>query len=224
MVGAGARGPAAPDRCSATTRALRRPAVTSRRPVPTLVAGVAITAILTVLPGLAAARAPRTGDYPVTKRSGRSLLPLPDGGALSDEPGFIWRAGKATDPFYVDRRCCASTRREGHRITRTVSCGPQPTGNARDLVPVRFGSRPCRTASATPWRLNTQGGRQPRHRGLAQARCRRSGLSPALGPTVEPAEGWHGRSPAERHPLGPRLSRTSTTRNHARGVRSTRAR
>jgi hypothetical protein len=28
---------------------------------------------------------------------------LPDGAwALSDEPGFVWRAGKATDPFFVD--------------------------------------------------------------------------------------------------------------------------
>lgn len=32
-----------------------------------------------------------------------TLRALPDGAwALSDEPGFIWRAGKATDPFFVD--------------------------------------------------------------------------------------------------------------------------
>jgi 4-amino-4-deoxy-L-arabinose transferase-like glycosyltransferase len=32
-----------------------------------------------------------------------ALRKLPDGAwALSDEPGFIWRAGKATDPFWVD--------------------------------------------------------------------------------------------------------------------------
>jgi 4-amino-4-deoxy-L-arabinose transferase-like glycosyltransferase len=32
-----------------------------------------------------------------------ALQQLPDGAwALSDEPGFIWRAGKATDPFWVD--------------------------------------------------------------------------------------------------------------------------
>jgi hypothetical protein len=31
------------------------------------------------------------------------LRALPDGAwALSDEPGFVWRAGKATDPFFVD--------------------------------------------------------------------------------------------------------------------------
>lgn len=33
----------------------------------------------------------------------KRLRALPDGAwALSDEPGFVWRAGKATDPFYVD--------------------------------------------------------------------------------------------------------------------------
>jgi hypothetical protein len=32
-----------------------------------------------------------------------ALRKLPDGAwALSDEPGFIWRAGKATDPYWVD--------------------------------------------------------------------------------------------------------------------------
>jgi hypothetical protein len=32
-----------------------------------------------------------------------ALRALPDGAwALSDEPGFIWRAGKATDPNFVD--------------------------------------------------------------------------------------------------------------------------
>jgi hypothetical protein len=32
-----------------------------------------------------------------------TLRALPDGAwALSDEPGFVWRAGKATDPFFVD--------------------------------------------------------------------------------------------------------------------------
>jgi hypothetical protein len=32
-----------------------------------------------------------------------ALRALPGGAwALSDEPGFIWRAGKATDPFFVD--------------------------------------------------------------------------------------------------------------------------
>ena len=32
-----------------------------------------------------------------------ALRKLPDGAwALSDEPGFVWRAGKSTDPFWVD--------------------------------------------------------------------------------------------------------------------------
>ncbi len=32
-----------------------------------------------------------------------ALRALPDGAwALSDEPGFVWRAGKATDPYFVD--------------------------------------------------------------------------------------------------------------------------
>jgi hypothetical protein len=32
-----------------------------------------------------------------------ALRDLPDGAwALSDEPGFVWRAGKATDPYWVD--------------------------------------------------------------------------------------------------------------------------
>jgi 4-amino-4-deoxy-L-arabinose transferase-like glycosyltransferase len=74
-----------------------------------------------------------------------ALRALPDGAwALSDEPGFIWRAGKGTDPFFVDP---SVLRIDSHvkeiRITeqRLLEAAANPRQCAVVVwAPVRFGS------------------------------------------------------------------------------------
>lgn len=75
------------------------------------------------------------------------LRALPDGAwALSDEPGFIWRAGKATDPFYVDPSVLRiHSRVKDIAITedRLVRAAANPRQCAFVIwAPVRFGSFP----------------------------------------------------------------------------------
>ncbi len=75
------------------------------------------------------------------------LRALPDGAwALSDEPGFIWRAGKATDPFYVDPSVLRiHSRVKDIAITedRLVRSAANPRECAFVIwAPVRFGSFP----------------------------------------------------------------------------------
>ena len=75
------------------------------------------------------------------------LRALPDGAwALSDEPGFIWRAGKGTDPFYVD----PSVLRIHSRVKDIAITEDRLVHSAANLrecafviwAPVRFGSFP----------------------------------------------------------------------------------
>jgi 4-amino-4-deoxy-L-arabinose transferase-like glycosyltransferase len=73
-----------------------------------------------------------------------ALRALPDGAwALSDEPGFVWRAGKATDPFFVDPSVLRiDSHVPGIRITETRLL--EAAANPRECAvvvwaPVRFG-------------------------------------------------------------------------------------
>lgn len=110
---------------------------------------VAITAILTIpyqasqlhdllVPG------DYSGDAAIVVNH---LRALPDGAwALSDEPGFIWRAGKGTDPFYVDPSVLRiHSRVKDIAITedRLVHSAANPRQCAFVIwAPVRFGSFP----------------------------------------------------------------------------------
>jgi len=70
----------------------------------------------------------------------------PQAWALSDEPGLVWRAGRATDPFYVDASVLRIDSRVGPiRITedRVVRAAEQPRVCAVVITSdERFGSWP----------------------------------------------------------------------------------
>jgi hypothetical protein len=75
------------------------------------------------------------------------LRALPDGAwALSDEPGFTWRAGKATDPFYVDPsvlRIHSPVKEINITEDKLVRAAANPRQCAFVIwAPVRFGSFP----------------------------------------------------------------------------------
>jgi Dolichyl-phosphate-mannose-protein mannosyltransferase len=74
-----------------------------------------------------------------------ALRHLPDGAwALSDEPGLVWRAGKGTDPFFVDPSVLRiDSRVKEIRITeeRLLEAAANPRECAVVIwAPVRFGS------------------------------------------------------------------------------------
>jgi hypothetical protein len=75
------------------------------------------------------------------------LRALPDGAwALSDEPGFTWRAGKATDPYFVDPsvlRILSPVKDINITEDKLVRAAANPRQCAFVIwAPVRFGSFP----------------------------------------------------------------------------------
>jgi len=76
-----------------------------------------------------------------------ALRAMPAGAwALSDEPGLVWRAGRATDPFYVDASVLRIDSHVGPiRVTedRLVRAAARPRVCAVVITsPERFGSWP----------------------------------------------------------------------------------
>jgi hypothetical protein len=107
-----------------------------------------------------------------------ALRALPDGAwALSDEPGFIWRAGKATDPFFVDPSVLRIDSRVPEiRITedRVVEAATNPRQCAVVVwAPVRFGS-----FKNLPTRLEAIGYRQIEDFGDGRGLWRRTTCRP----------------------------------------------
>lgn len=142
-----------------------------------------------------------TGDRAVIVDALRNL---PDGAwALSDEPGFVWRAGKATDPFFVDP---SVLRIDSHvdeiKITeaRLLEAADDPRQCAVVVwAPVRFGR-----FATLPEGLAELGYQQVEdfgnHRGLwLRRRCRPDAVA-AAGPSVDPAAGPARRASAAAGP------------------------
>jgi hypothetical protein len=76
-----------------------------------------------------------------------ALRKLPEGAwALSDEPGLVWRAGKDTDPFFVDPsvlRIGLPVKEISYDEARLVKAAANPRECAVVIwAPVRFGSFP----------------------------------------------------------------------------------
>ena len=109
------------------------------------------------------------------------LRALPDGAwALSDEPGFIWRAGKGTDPFFVDPsvlRIHSPVKEIAITEDRLVEAAANPRQCAVVVwAPVRFGSFPDLAGATRQARLRAGRGLRSRPRRLDQAFLPAQGL------------------------------------------------
>jgi hypothetical protein len=111
---------------------------------------VVVVAGLVALPFQAVTLRPLLLPHDYTGRTAEVVDALralpPHAWALSDEPGLVWRAGRATDPFYVDASVLRiNSRVQPIRITedRVVRAAGQPRVCAVVITsPERFGSWP----------------------------------------------------------------------------------